>query len=195
MRGARLGGDLEAVTMGPFGGVLYVADEEKDRILEVNVQDLKVVRRYELDWSRVEPRPEEGKGNLEGLCWLPGAGGEGRLFAVNQDEPAMLMEIALEPGGERDGRARIVRATELPVPDLAEMALAADGRTMLAFSNKLNELFEVNPEGAIGRRWHLPGREQEAIAQPADGSLYVAEGDTLLTIYPPGDRRVAPVAR
>ncbi len=195
VRGARLGGDLEAVTMGPFGGVLYVADEEKDRILEVNVQDLKVVRRYELDWSRVEPRPEEGKGNLEGLCWLPGAGGEGRLFAVNQDEPAMLMEIALEPGGERDGRARIVRATELPVPDLAEMALAADGRTMLAFSNKLNELFEVNPEGAIGRRWHLPGREQEAIAQPADGSLYVAEGDTLLTIYPPGDRRVAPVAR
>ncbi len=182
LRQTRLGGDLEGITISADGERLIISDGTTNQLVEVSVATLEPLRRHRLELGLV-PGPHPRQIDIEGLCLLPD-GAAGRLFGVNESQPPLLMELELDPQATGDvAQARALGMRLLAMPDLTEMALAADRRTLLAFSDQEGLLFEINPEGGIGRRWLLPGSHREALAMRPDGTLYVCDNNGLLTLY------------
>jgi uncharacterized protein YjiK len=182
LRKGRISGDLEGIAIDPNGQYLYVCSEKKDMILEIDIEDFSVVHAYKITVAEeISPRPTMGEEGIEGLCFLPGEN-DFRLFAVNENDPPLLIELRLQGQG-RQAEAVVINAVPVEGEDLSELIPANDAKTLLAFSDRENRLFELSPAGKIGRQWILPGREQEAITFLPDGSLVVCEQDGFLRIY------------
>lgn len=181
-----IGGDLEGIAVDPGNGMLYVADESRREILMVDPALMEVAARYEIRGAKGAGyrNSETGKG-IEGLCF-PGTGETGVLYGVQQEDPSLLVEFRLEPPHKgSQGRAVVVRSVALKNKELREMALSSDRQRMLVYDEDRHSLFEVSPDGAIGRQTRIPGEALQAMAFVPDGSLFVCDEDGALRIYQP----------
>ena len=185
----RKGADLEGVTCDPSTGLVYVAVEGEERVLEVHPQTLKVLREFAVDRTfDGSIRLRGGGEGIEGMCFVPDANHPegGTFFMVNQafslkdpeDTSALCrVELPLRTGGKDNSelRGRIIEYTAMPIIDMSGMHYdAATGHLFIACDAD-NVLMEVALDGTILRTWAFPGNDQEGIAADAEGNLYIAQ--------------------
>jgi len=185
----RKGADLEAITFDPSTGLIYVAVEGDEHILEVDPQTLKVVREFAIDRTFDGSVRLRSDGNgIEGMCFVPDAdhpeGGTffiaNQAFSLNDPEDTSALcrvELPLRTGDKDQSQlqGRIIEYTAMPIIDMAGMHHDdATGHLFIACDSD-NVLMEVAKDGTILRTWAFPGNDQEGIAVDAEGNLYIAQ--------------------
>lgn len=175
--------DFEGITYSPFSGLLYVAVEGEEIILEVDPETLEPGREIPIN------RLFEGKlllspeGNgIEGITFVPAADGspQGSFYLVNQSDqldgadPSIVFEVEIDDDAG-EPRARIVRYFSVGVTDLSGIHYEPSSRRLLIVSDDNNLLLEVSPAGQVLATYVLPGKKQEGVTLDGKGSLYVAQ--------------------
>lgn len=182
--------NLEAVTVDPATGLLYVGVEEAAQILELDPDTLEVRRRFFIDRvfeGRVVLADGGAETGLEGLSFIPDSGHPegGTFFIVNQafsnDDPAdasaiLEIEAPLRSSTERRANARIIRHWPQDIPDLSAAYWDAARRRLWVVSDQLNLVMLFNPaSGVLEHRWRLPGIEQEGFTLDGAGHAWIAQ--------------------
>jgi len=175
--------DLEGITYNPATGLLYVAVEGHEAILEVNPDSLQVTRLIPIDRMFDDSVLLDPEGNgIEGITFVPASGGEmgGTFFLVNQSkdlegiDPSIVFEVEIV-GPESEPKARIVRYFTLGVTDLSGIHYDPSRGQLLVISDANDMLLEVSLSGQVTRVNPLPGANQEGITLDTDGFLYIAQ--------------------
>ncbi len=168
--------DFEGVTVDPATGLLYIAIEGEDSILEVDPASFRAMREFPL--PRIvagKTLLKEGGQGIEAVTITP----DGTFLVTNQgtgaDDPGIVMELELPLRAEDAGSVRVVRTFDPGVLDLSALLYLADRDLVLVVSDSANRLMAFSRAGAPLRSWTLPGRDQEGIALDADGNLYIAQ--------------------
>ena len=179
----RKGADFEGITYNPTTRLLYVAVEGDEVILEIDPNNLQVVRDIPIDRvfdGRVLLDP---KGNgVEGITFVPSSGRAigGTFYLVNQSnnlggkDPSIVFEVEIVDS-ETETKARIVRYFGLGFTDLSGIQYDPSSRQLLVLSDDNDLLIEVSMSGQVRQVYPLPGESQEGIALDEDGFLYIAQ--------------------
>lgn len=181
------GRDLEGVTVNPATGLLYVAVEDEEAILEIDPGTLAVRREFEItrDFEGRQLLKKGGMG-IEAIVFVPDASHrEGGTFWVGnqsfslkpQGEPSVVCEVVvpLRSSQARKAVGTIVRFYEMDFIDIS--GLAYDGRAdcLVLISDTTNLLVELKQDGTVLSRYLLPGDEQEGVVLDGLGYLYIAQ--------------------
>jgi len=181
------GSDFEGVTYDPATGLVYIAVEGAEQILEVNPDTFEVLREFsiEREFEDVEILKPGGQG-IEGITFIPDpAHPEGGTFYLSNqgfefypaEDPSVIVEVVapLRTNSEKQVPAKIVRALHVGVPDIAGFHYDAASGHMYIVSDGANALFEITRDGDVLRGWAFPGDNQEGIAFDPDWNVYIAQ--------------------
>lgn len=183
----RLGdGDLEGITVDPASGLLYVAVEGRERVLEVEPDQLQRLREFDIERRKggFEVFPKGGNG-IEAIAFVPDPQRRhgGTFWVANQGEgrgdpeSARLVEIALPLSDAGNGRGRILRVLESRIRDLSGLHYLPAQRRLALISDRQNLYLELSLRGEILLARSLPGHDQEGVAVDGDGAIYIAVDD------------------
>lgn len=203
LRSVHLGGDLESITINPASGLLYVAREGAEVVLELAPDELAVRRRFAIDRS-FQGNPDflkRGGDGIEGLAFVPDAKlpAGGSLWAVNQYDPPVLVQLDVPPpaptaaaakakpsGSWQD--ARILRAVPVDAAPLSDLAWDAARRRFLVVSALWKRVSVLDAEGRLLGSVHIPGFLPEGVVVLPDGRVVIAQDSGgLLAWRPDGD--------
>jgi hypothetical protein len=194
LRQFHFGGDLEAVTADPTTGLLYVVRESHEVIFEVRPDDFKLLRRFTIDRSfGGDPNfLRRGGDGIEGLTFVPDEKNPegGRLWAVNQWDPAVLIEldITLKTSKDKHQTARIVRAFPVDVAPLSEVTWDAGRREFLVASALWKRVAVLDAEGKQERSVRIPAFMPEGMASLPGGAIVIAQDSGGVVLWnPAGD--------
>lgn len=182
--------DFEGITCDSKTGLLYLAVEGKDRILEVDPGSFDVRRRFTLqrEFRGRTVLVADSRG-LEAIAFVsdPEHPEGGTFFVTNQgkaadaEDPSVLLEVSvpLRSTGKKKAVATILNLHAPGVRDLSGLCYDDRRRSFLVVSDRENLLLEILHRGKrrckIVRRWPLPGKNQEGVAQDEAGHLYIAQ--------------------
>lgn len=178
--------DFEGVTCDPASGLLYVAIEGEEKILEVDPESFAVKREFVIERS-VDGKEvlKEGGQGIEGITFVPGAdhpeGGvfyfTNQAFDLEESEGDLsavcVIELPLKSSNE-GGRVEIRRFFTPGVIDLSGIHYDGERDLLYVISDASNALFEITREGKVLRSYALPEQAQEGIAVDGEGFLYIA---------------------
>ncbi len=179
--------DFEGIACDPSTGLLYIAIEGEEKIIEVDPEDFGVLREFAIDRSfRGALVLKAGGQGIEAITFLPESNHPegGTFFVANQgfdlnnkeDQSAIFeLEMPLRSGSARDRVAKIVRYFSLGVIDLSGLFYDEKSGHVYVISDAANTLFEITREGKILQAYAFPGNSQEGIAMDANGFLYIAQ--------------------
>jgi uncharacterized protein YjiK len=179
--------DFEGIACDPSTGLLYIAIEGEEKIIEVDPEDFRVLREFVIDRSfRGALVLKAGGQGIEALTFLPASDHpEGGTFFVanqgfdldNKEDPSAIfeLEVPLRSGSASDTAAKIVGYFSLGVIDLSGLCYDEKTGHVYAISDAANTLFEITREGKILQAFAFPGDNQEGIAIDANGFLYIAQ--------------------
>jgi hypothetical protein len=192
LRRAELTGDLEGITVDPVSGRLYVIREGHEVIYEVDAETLEITRRFSIDRT-FEGDPNylrRGGDGIEGLTYvsLPEDPEGGRFFAVNQYDPAVLLELVvpLRSSAERFETARIVSAREVSRPPLSGVMWSPAHGGFLIVSALWRQVYVTDALGVFLRAVRIPGLMPEGLERLPDGSWVIAQDTGGLVHWIPG---------
>jgi uncharacterized protein YjiK len=169
--------DLEGITVG-HDGALYVVVENPPKIMRVSPDDLVIEQSKPVELTLDEKQVIclTSGGGLEGLCYVPE---HDAFYAVNQLEPARLVEITFPPDTVTAQVSRIIAELDDPIQCASDLAweprLGCFLVTSASYKSRPGLIWEVTLDGKIGKSRRLPGREQEGFCLDADGNAYVAQ--------------------
>lgn len=189
-----IGGDLEAITVHPVTGRLFVVREGHEILLEFRPEDFKLTRRWNIQRGFGE-RPEylaRGGNGIEGLTFVADQAHPegGRFFAVNQDDPPVLVELAvpLESMEGKFGEATVRAAYEVETSPLSGLLWHEPAGAFVVPSAPFKQALVLDRKGRILRRVTLPGIMQEGIAAvPGGAFVLVQDIGGLVKWSPAGD--------
>ena len=180
--------DFEGVTQDPATGLLYIAIEGKESILEVDPETLEPRREFAI------PRISEGRTmmkaggqGIEAIAFVPDPAHPhgGTFFVANQSfdlnkKPEDLsvvleVEVPLRAATVVPGGTKIVGHFLPGVIDLSGLRYDAEADRLHAISDSTDSLLTFTRSGERLQSWRLPGADQEGIAVDADGILYIAQ--------------------
>ncbi len=182
----RAGADLEGVTCVPASGLLYVAVEGEEKILEVDPETLDITREFALprsvgDFELFKP----GGQGIEAICFVPdprNAHG-GAFFVANQsftlepgEEKSVIVEVELPLAAHNaDAPIRIVNWFYPNVIDISALWYDASTAHLLAVSDTNNVLIKFTLRGSPVRTYTISGRDQEGLCIDDEGMMYIAQ--------------------
>lgn len=177
-------GDFEGVTYDPATGLVYLAAEEEEAVLEIDPDTFDVLREFSL------PRTFEGKTRLragaegiEGITFMPDPQHpEGGLFYVanqaftlaDEQDISAIFEVEL-PLRTRAGQPRITGYTEPGIIDLSGLNYDPTTDRILAISDATNLILEYSRDRVLLRVQAFPGDNQEGVTVDPDGFIYIAQ--------------------
>jgi len=179
--------DFEGVTYDPSSGLLYVAVEGEERIIELNPDEFEVLREFSIART-FEGRTllKAGGQGIEAITFVPDAnhGEGGRFYVANQsftledqeDISAIFeIEVPLRSKTEANAGAKILGYFCPGVIDLS--GLHFDKRTgrLFVISDATNTVLELTTAGDLLSSYAFPGDNQEGIAVDDEGFLYIAQ--------------------
>ncbi len=177
----RDGADLEGITVNPSTGLLYVAVEGEEKVLEVDPDSLEVLREFQLDRDfRGETVFKPGGNGTEGITFRPDESHPegGTFYVTNQsfggDEQSFIMEVELplESGGETGRNLRMIKPG---VIDLSALYVGPDTSGLLVVSDATNSIYRLNDEGDVVDGWSFVGNDQEGLTLGPRGYMYIAQ--------------------
>jgi uncharacterized protein YjiK len=176
--------DLEAITVDPGTGLLYVGVEGEERIFEVDPATLEPGREWQL------PREQggivlfrDGGQGIESLTFVPDAKDpEGGTFYVGnqtfEDVPegdqsfVVQVELPLVRGGDK---VQILSWFHVGFIDIGAMTWDPGTGHLLLVGDALNVIMECTTEGDVIGVWALTGDNQEGVTLDGDGMMYIAQ--------------------
>jgi uncharacterized protein YjiK len=179
--------DFEGITFDPSSGLLYIAVEGKDTIIEVDPEDFSVLREFTIDRT-FNGKTVLGAGGegIEGITFVPDpAHPEGGTFYItnqsfdldNEEDISAVFEVEapLRSGTGSESKARILGYFSLGVIDLSAIHYDEESDHLYVVSDATNSIFEVTRDGVIVRSYAFPGDNQEGIAVDDQGYAYIAQ--------------------
>lgn len=179
--------DFEGITYDPATGLLYIAVETVEEILEVDPDDLKIVRQFNIERSFQGKLLMNAEDNgIEAITFVPNPNHpHGGTFYVanqsftldNEDDVSAIfeLEVPLRDKGAQGGRAKILRWFSLGVTDLSALNYDRATEHLYVLSDANNVLLEITRDGEILRSWAFPGDNQEGLGMDNEGHLYIAQ--------------------
>ncbi len=181
----RIGGDLEAVTVVPETGLVYVAVEGDDVILEFDPVGGEVTRRFPInrtfngDPNFLKKQTDEFDNGIESMTFVPDPDHpEGGTFYVgNQWNPSMIMEVLVPLKSSRvlEEEAKIIRVLPFKMDDPAAMYYDPEKRLLNVVSDADNILVEITLDGKLVRQYAFVGNDQEGVCVDDEGFLYITQ--------------------
>ncbi len=181
----RIGGDLEAVTIVPETGLVYVAVEGDDVILEFDPVGGEVTRRFPInrtfngDPNFLKKQTDEFDNGIESMTFVPDPNHpEGGTFYVgNQWNPSVIMEVLVPLKSSRvlEEEARIIRVLPFKMDDPAAMYYDPEKRLLNVVSDADNILVEITLDGKLVRQYAFVGNDQEGVCVDDEGFLYITQ--------------------
>ena len=178
-------GDLEAVAIVPETGLVYVAAEGEDVVLEFDPVRGKVTRRFPInrafegDPNFLKKMTDEFDNGIEAMAFVPDPEHpEGGTFYIgNQWEPSVLMEVLVPLKSSRtyEAEARIIRVLPFKMDDPAAMYYDPETQLLNVVSDADNILVEITLDGKLVRQYAFLGNDQEGICPDDEGYLYIAQ--------------------
>jgi uncharacterized protein YjiK len=176
--------DFEGVTYDPVSGLVYIAVEGADQILEVHPNTFQILREFDItrEFDGTTYLDPEADG-IEAIAFVPDANHPegGTFYVANQSwtlppakDPSVLLEVVV-PLRSGEGSATIRRVFAPGIVDMAALHYDRRAHRLLVVSDSANALFEMTLVGALTRSWAFPGDNQEGIAMDGEGSLYIAQ--------------------
>ncbi len=191
VRSEHIGGDLEGVTYDPSSGHLYVVREGHEIIFEIRASDFKILRRFSLDRTFAgDPNYlRRGGDGIEGLTFVPDADHAegGRFYAVNQYDPAVLVELALtlRTSKEKFQTARIVEAKEIASAPLSGVTWVAEMDGFLVASALWRRVYVTDRQGIYLASVRVPAIMPEGIVSVPGGGFVIAQDSGGLIMWNP----------
>lgn len=180
-----IGGDLEGITANPQTGVLYIALEGDDVILEFDADLGRVKRRFPInrefggDPNFLQKQTDSYDNGIESIAFVPDDGHpEGGTFYVgNQWDPSCIMEVfvPLRSSQAPEAEARITRVLPFQMDDLSGMYYDPDTKRLNVISDADNIFVEITLDGKLIREYAFMGDNQEGICLDDEGFLYIAQ--------------------
>ena len=179
--------DFEGITFNPATGLLYVAVEGEESIIEIEPTDLSVRREFTIDrtYNGTTVLASGGQG-IEAITFVPLPDHlEGGLFYVanqsftldtDDDVSAIVeVEVPLNSTSFEHQAARITKLFRLDVIDLSGLHYDVHGDNLYAISDAANVIMEITRAGDVLRSYAFPGDNQEGITLDNRGFLYIAQ--------------------
>jgi uncharacterized protein YjiK len=176
-----IGGDLEGITIDSQSGLLYVAVENEEKILEIKPDDLSIKREFYIS-RQFEGKTvlEEGGNGIEGIHY---DNQTESLFVVNQAldskkeaDASALLEIEFPESKLSSGSVlEIIGYHPFDINDLSAITqkekaglyiISDENNKLLYFSFATNEYEEI---------CDLQGDDQEGIAFDESGNIFIAQ--------------------
>lgn len=177
--------DFEGITVDPMTGLLYVAVEGEEKILEVDPERMGIRREFTI--GRVLAGKEvlvEGERGVEGITFAPAEDHpEGGVFYIanqglvldGEEDVSALCELELplrsSAGG---GPVELGHCFTPKVIDLSGMQYDRGRDLLYVISDAMDIFLEFTRAGEVLHTYILPERDQEGITFDADGFLYIA---------------------
>lgn len=192
--------DLEGLAVNPATGLLYVASEGRDRILEVDPETLRILRLYTIERTFRGKTVMDIAGNgIEGIAFVPNAAHPegGTFFVANQSfdmncphDPSALFEVEapLTSCPDQDATIPILRFFSIGYPDLSSVSFNPEDQTLIVVSDMSNMIVQVSLEGTVLSESACPGRDQEGLAFDDNGNLYIAQDSGGIVKFAHGER-------
>jgi len=178
-------GDLEAITVVPETGLLYIAVEGVDVILEFDPERGEVLRRFPInrefkgDPNFLQKQVKKYDNGIESLAFVPNPEHpEGGTFYVgNQWDPPVIMEVLvpLKSSPAAEAEAKIIRVLPFRMDDPAAMYYDPVTKRLNIVSDADNILVEVTLDGKMVKQYAFLGDEQEGLCRDDEGYLYIAQ--------------------
>ncbi|MDF7807126.1 SdiA-regulated domain-containing protein [Pontiellaceae bacterium B12219] len=178
--------DFEGVTCNPASGLLYVAVEGEEVILEIDPDRFQVLREFKIERTfEGEIRMKKGGDGIEAITFVPDDGNPdgGSFYVANQGkdltntaDASALFELAV-PLSDPNTKvtATIKRCFSIGAIDMSGLQYDAMSSQLLVVSDKMDTLFQVALDGTVHAAHVLPGEDQEGITRDDDGFLYIAQ--------------------
>ncbi len=178
-------GDLEGITVVPETGLLYIAVEAEDIILEFDPAKGEVRRRFPInrafngDPNFLQKKTDGFDNGIESLAFVPNPRHpEGGTFYVgNQWDPPMIMEVLVPLKSSRDAEAeaKIIRVLPFRMDDPADMYYDPLTGLLNIVDDADNILVEITLDGKLVRQYAFLGDNQEGLCRDDEGYLYIAQ--------------------
>jgi uncharacterized protein YjiK len=178
--------DFEGVTCNPSTGLLYLAIEGEEAILEVDPDRFEVLRKFKIERTfEGEMRMKKGGDGIEAITFVPDAGNPdgGSFYVANQgknltniNDMSAIFELAVPLSDPNtNGIATIKRCFSIGAIDMAGLQYDAASNQLLVVSDKMDTLFKVALDGTVLSAQELPGKDQEGVTFDDNGFLYIAQ--------------------
>jgi len=176
--------DFEGVTVDPSTGLLYLAVEGAEALLEVDPDTFEIVREFPL------PRKFQGRTLLE-------AGGEGveavtfvpdpkhpqgglfyvanQAFTLSNARDISAVFVVEVPIRQSTGQTRILTYFEPGIIDLSGLYYDPAADRLLVVSDADNLLLEYSRTHELLNVWAFPGDNQEGVTVDPEGFIYIAQ--------------------
>ena len=179
--------DFEGITVDPASGLLYIAWEGADRIVEFDPET------FTFGPTFVLPRTFEGRtimapgGNgIEAITFIPSSNSVhgGTFIVANQvfelgltnDLSALVeFEVPLRAPPGTNVPVQVLRVIEPGIIDLSGLHYDAKSGHIFVISDTANMLLELTRAGVPVHAWAFPGKDQEGLAIDAEGYVYTAQ--------------------
>ena len=176
--------DFEGVTHDPSSGLLYVAVEEEEAIIEVDPETFEVLREFSI------PRQFGGKTlmragaeGIEAITFIPDAGhAQGGVFYVanqsfvlSNDEDISALFVVEVPLRSKKGEVKITGYFEPGVIDLSGLYYDSAADRIYVVSDASNTILEYSRDHELLSIQAFPGDNQEGITVDSDGYIYIAQ--------------------
>lgn len=181
----RVKGDLEGITVVPDSGLLYIAAEGEDVIIEFDPVEGEVKRRFPINRNFngnpnfLEKKTWEYDNGIEAIAFVPDPEHpEGGTFYVsNQWDPPMIMEVLvpLRSSRESEAEARIIRVLPFKMDDPAAMYYDPEKKLLNVVSDADNILVEITLQGKLVKEYAFLADNQEGLCRDDEGYLYIAQ--------------------
>ena len=181
----RVIGDLEGITLNPETGLLYVAVEGEDVILEFDPERGEVTRRFPINRefqgnpNFLQKKVDEYDNGIESIAFVADSKHpEGGAFYVgNQWDPPMIMEILVPLKSSRaaEAGAKIMRVLPFKMDDPAGMYYDRSTGLLNIVGDADNIFVEITLTGRLIRQYAFLGDNQEGICLDDEGNLYIAQ--------------------
>ena len=179
--------DFEGITCDPATGLLYIAVEGEEMIIELHPEDFSILRTFSIERTfRGKVRLKPGGQGIEAITFVPDVNHRegGTFFVANQsftltdqEDPSAIFEILvpLKSDSGRNPGAKIVRYFSIGVIDLSGLVYDSNSDQLYVISDATDTFLEITKQGKILKSYALPGKDQEGIAIDNKDFLYIAQ--------------------
>lgn len=179
--------DFEGITHVPTSGLLYIAVERTESIIELNPETFEILREFSI------PRSFKGKTllapsseGIEAITFVPDDNHpEGGTFYVanqsftldNSEDISGIFEVELplNSKAEKLTQAKLLRYFMPGVIDLSGLYYNQATEQLYAISDATNTIFVFDRSGTLISARSFPGDNQEGITVDNNGFMYIAQ--------------------
>jgi len=177
--------DFEGVTHAPVSGLLYIAIERKESIIELSPETFEVLREFSVPRSlNGTTLLAPGGEGIEAITFVPDDNHpEGGTFYVanqsfnldNREDVSGIFEVELPLKSKKLLQGKLLRYFMPGVTDLSGLYYDQVSEHLYAISDATNTILELDLSGALISARSFPGNNQEGITVDGNGYMYIAQ--------------------